>query len=523
MHGSCEGHLPIFLDIALELRPANHSGPGKWQTKQGGIYVAASVGTAILGRGADEYLIDDPFGSMQDARSETIRNSVWEWYNGTVYNRLQPGGAIIIIGHRMHEDDLAGRLIERMKAGDGADQWTIVRLPAIAEEPTKEYPEPDPLGRKPGEALWPASYPIKSLDRIRANTQPPRNWFALYQQRPTPDEGAMFMPDKITVRKDMNTSDVVVWVRAWDLAASLDGDWTAGVLLGRTRSGKVVVGGVRRLRGRPEAVSEAIAAQARLDTVKVKIALPVDPGQAGLAQKEAFVKLLNGFRVDFSPESGDKETRAARFAVQVNNNNVEMIEDTWNAAYREELRSFPNGKYVQGCPRLSLLMLGGDLRKLGVEVGNRVDPGSLLSRDAEPLDQAVGPPFGPQNLVEITLAFAQVVASRGLGERQSLSSGLDPQLQHRADLDSGCGQCACEQAPQFGNPARGDGATVDLRQRLGARPRLSRARISGLSNGSCLASKHQPVTLIRTPADQTTASHGAKCLSNYCRYGPILS
>jgi hypothetical protein len=149
---------------------------GKWWTKQGGIYIAASVGTAILGRGADEYLIDDPFGTMADARSEAIREAVWEWYNGTVYNRLQPNGAIILISHRMHEDDLAGRLIERMKAG--ADQWTIIRLPAIAEAPTEEYPDPDPLDRQPGEALWEAAYPLPALERIRANTLA-RNWSAL--------------------------------------------------------------------------------------------------------------------------------------------------------------------------------------------------------------------------------------------------------------------------------------------------------------------------------------------------------
>ncbi len=124
----------------------------------------------------------------------------------------------------------------------------------------------------------------------------------------------------------------------------MDGDWTAGVLRAATRSGKVVIGHVRRLRGRPEAVSDAIAAQARLDTVKVKIALPVDPGQAGIAQKDAFVKLLNGFRLDFSPESGEKETRAEPFAVQVSNGNVDMMEGEWNAAYVEELRRFPDGK-----------------------------------------------------------------------------------------------------------------------------------------------------------------------------------
>jgi hypothetical protein len=225
---------------------------GRWRTKQGGLYIAASVGTAILGRVADEYLIDDPFGSMTDARSEVIRDGVWQWYNGTVYNRLQPGGAIIIIGHRMHEDDLQGRLIERMKAGGDADQWTIVRLPAVAEAPTPEYPEPDPLGRQPGEPPWPSDWPIKALDRIRANTVPTRNWFALYQQKPTPDEGEMFTPDRIALRGEFNTSDVVVWVRGWDLAATVDGDWTVGVLMGKTRDKKIVVANVRRLRGRPD-------------------------------------------------------------------------------------------------------------------------------------------------------------------------------------------------------------------------------------------------------------------------------
>jgi hypothetical protein len=139
---------------------------------------------------------------MADARSQVIRDGVWEWFNGTVYNRLQPGGAIILINHRMHEDDLVGRLIERMKAG--ADTWTIICLPAVAEAPSEEYPEPDPLGRKVGEALWPSSYPIEALNRIRANTLA-RNWSALYQQRPTPDEGEMFVPERIKIRRSEGT------------------------------------------------------------------------------------------------------------------------------------------------------------------------------------------------------------------------------------------------------------------------------------------------------------------------------
>ena len=214
----------------------------------------------------------------------------------------------------MHEDDLVGRLIERMKAG--ADTWTIIRLPAVAEAPSEEYPEPDPLGRKVGEALWPASYPVAALDRIRANTLA-RNWSALYQQRPTPDEGEMFVPDRMNLR--VTTEDVYVWVRAWDLAGSKDGDWTCGVLMGKTKSGRIVVGNVVRMRGRPNEVAKKVLETARSDTNRIKIAMAVDPGQAGLAQKEFYVQYLQGFTLDFSPESGDKQTRAEPFAVQVNN------------------------------------------------------------------------------------------------------------------------------------------------------------------------------------------------------------
>ena len=111
---------------------------------------------------------------MEDAQSETIRRKVWEWYTGSVYNRLQPNGAIVLMNHRMHEDDLTGKLLAEM--ANGGDQWTIVRLPAIDDD---------------GNALWPEAYPIDALRRIQRNTLP-RFWSGLYQQNPTPDEGEYF-------------------------------------------------------------------------------------------------------------------------------------------------------------------------------------------------------------------------------------------------------------------------------------------------------------------------------------------
>src|SRR6478735_10204517 len=107
---------------------------------------------------------------MEDAQSETQRKRVWDWYRGTAYNRLMPK-AIVIIGHRMHDADLQGRLLAEQAAG--GDRWEVVELPAISPE---------------GEALWPEWYPI---ERIKRNTFP-RFWSAQYQQNPVPEEGDYF-------------------------------------------------------------------------------------------------------------------------------------------------------------------------------------------------------------------------------------------------------------------------------------------------------------------------------------------
>jgi hypothetical protein len=111
---------------------------GKWHTSAGGIYYSLGIGGSVLGRGGDCILIDDPYASMQDALSELTRKNVWDWYTGTAYNRLMPGGSIVVINHRMHEDDLCGRLLAQQAAG--GDKWEVVELPAINDA---------------GEALWP--------------------------------------------------------------------------------------------------------------------------------------------------------------------------------------------------------------------------------------------------------------------------------------------------------------------------------------------------------------------------------
>lgn len=160
------------IKLSADSRAAN-----RWHTDAGGMYVSAGVGTAITGRGANILLIDDPFKDRQEADSEITRQRVWDWYTSTAYTRLMPGGAVIVINTRWHDDDLTGRLLAEQE--NGGDKWEVLSLPAIQDD---------------GTALWPDWYPIERLNEIKG-VLPARDWNSLYQQNPIPDEGDFFKAD----------------------------------------------------------------------------------------------------------------------------------------------------------------------------------------------------------------------------------------------------------------------------------------------------------------------------------------
>jgi predicted phage terminase large subunit-like protein len=139
--------------------------------------LAAGVGGAITGFGADIFIIDDPFKNQQEADSEVARERVFEWYQSVVRTRLEPDGAIILIMTRWHQKDLAGRILEN------EDGWKIINLPAMAEDQ-------DQLGRTPGQALWPERYNEVALSELK-NDVGSRVWQALYQGSPSDPESAI--------------------------------------------------------------------------------------------------------------------------------------------------------------------------------------------------------------------------------------------------------------------------------------------------------------------------------------------
>ena len=152
----------------------------------------AGVGGALTGKGADLLVVDDPIRNQADAMSPTYRDKMWDWWQATAYTRLEPSGVAIVMMTRWHMDDLAGKLIADMR--QGGEHWTVIRMPALAEEDEHWLFGQWSWTRKAGEALWPERYPVSELEKIRRSTSSggPYWWSALYQQRPQPMGGSIF-------------------------------------------------------------------------------------------------------------------------------------------------------------------------------------------------------------------------------------------------------------------------------------------------------------------------------------------
>lgn len=302
-----------------------------WETEAGGGLRAVGVGAGITGMGGNLIIIDDPVKNRQEANSQAYRDRVWDWYTDDLYTRLEPDGAIILIMTRWHEDDLAGRLL----ADTEGDRWTVVNLPALAEEN-------DPLGRTPGQALCPERYDERALARIR--TVLGNSWYALYQQRPTAPEGEFFQRSWFEIVPALPVG--CKFVRWWDKAGSMDGDYTAGVLLAKAPGNTYYVADVVRgrwLAAEREAIIRQTAELDRLTYGNVTIWHEQETGSSGKDSAAATTKNLAGFSVHSERSTGDKAIRAEPFQAQAQAGNVKLLRGVWNTAYLSELTSFPQG------------------------------------------------------------------------------------------------------------------------------------------------------------------------------------
>lgn len=304
-----------------------------WETVQGGGVRAVGVGGGITGQGGNLIIIDDPVKSREEAESLAYRDRVWDWYRDDLYTRLEPGGAIILIMTRWHEDDLAGRL--EQDAQNGGEKWEVLTLPALAEAN-------DPLGRQAGEALCPERFSADDLDGIKT-VLGIRSFTALYQQRPQPAEGAMFKRHWFETVEA--APEGLSWVRYWDLAASTKttADYTASAAVALAKDGTLYIRDVIRDRWEwPDAkrviVQTMISEGGRHGIEK---ALHGIAAVQDLRRERSVAHIaLSGIDVD-----KDKVSRALPWAARAEALKVKLVRGAWVSLFLDEVCAFPQGTH----------------------------------------------------------------------------------------------------------------------------------------------------------------------------------
>jgi predicted phage terminase large subunit-like protein len=329
----------------------------KWSTNHGGEVIAAGVGGAMTGFGADILVIDDPVKGRAEADSETYRESTWDWYTEVARTRLMPGGRIVLCQTRWHEDDLAGRILAR------AGGWTILNLPALALDG-------DPLGRSPGEPLWPEWYGLTELADLRADLtseQGARGWQALYQQSPTADEGGMFKRAWFTRRwGDDDLPEMTYTVLAVDSAfkTGVHNDPSALTLWGTDGVDYYVLA---EWSGRWEfhELKQQIVAASRDKKPNLVLIEDTASGQSAIQELRRETKLpIVAHKVTAS-----KEARAQAVAPICEAGKVVLpTYAPWTGAWIDEHAAFPNGRHDERVDNTSaalarLAQLGFGIRK----------------------------------------------------------------------------------------------------------------------------------------------------------------
>jgi hypothetical protein len=190
---------------------------------------AAGVQGTIVGRGGNLIVIDDPHKDRAEAESLVIQRKIERGYESNIRTRLAPGGVIILVMHRWHTKDLAGRLERKEKRGDG-EVWKTYAFEALCE-----HPEEDPLGRKKGEALWPTRWTRKSLLAMKKGMGP-HVWAAMGQQRPKEKlEGTLWTERMIGDHRVLVAPDLSEIIVGVDPSGGETGDEVGIVTAGRGR------------------------------------------------------------------------------------------------------------------------------------------------------------------------------------------------------------------------------------------------------------------------------------------------
>ena len=319
----------IFPDANLS---ADSKASGRWDTKAGGMYYAVGVGSNLAGRGGDLIVIDDPH-SEQTAMSNSGFEDAWEWYTGGPRQRLQPGGAIVLVQTRWSQKDMTGQLIKSMAKDPLADQWEVIELPAIMPS---------------GSACWPEYWSLPDLESVKASI-PPSKWNAQYQQNPTGEDNAIIPRSWWKRWKKKNVPDLKYVIQSYDTAFTKreTSDYSAITTWGVFSPEE----------GGPPGLILLDSKKGRWDFPELKgIALEEyeywDPDTVIVEAKASGLPLTHELRntgipvVNFTPSKGnDKVSRVHSVSPLFEAGMVWAPEETFADEMIEEVAAFPNGEY----------------------------------------------------------------------------------------------------------------------------------------------------------------------------------
>lgn len=357
----------VFPETQLDTRSQSVEA---WLTSARGGFTAAGRGGGITGKGAHVLIVDDPIKNMEEADNFEIREKLEDWYFSTAYTRLAPGGGVLVIETMWHDDDLAGRLMTKMEFEEDADQFEVIRYPAISTEYEYRHPQtyefrrsdiadPALLGsgyeliREPKQALHEDRYSLTYLERVKANMAS-RIFSALYQQNPVPEEGLFFRQEWIHKAPACPSFRNRRFYIAWDFAISQKqrADYTVGVTLMQDEHDNLYVVDLKRFKGDTHRITnEFIAMIQRWSQYDgCSIQLGVEDGQIWKSLKQLLKAQMREEKAYVSIESmqalTDKESRARALQGRMEHRKFFFLEDSpWMQDVERELLRFPAGRH----------------------------------------------------------------------------------------------------------------------------------------------------------------------------------
>lgn len=346
----------LFPEVALQ---SDSKAAGRWSTNKSGEYFAIGVGGAVTGKGADLLIIDDPHSEQEATLAETnpeIYDKTYEWYTSGPRQRLQPGGAIVIVMTRWSKKDLTGQVVKAASMRDG-EQWEVIEFPAILPS---------------GKPLWPEFWRFEELEALRKEL-PSAKWQAQYMQAPTSDVSAIVKREWWRTWEEERPPPCEFLIQSWDTAflkterADYSACTTWGVFYqdgddGLPQSNIILLNALKKRMEFPELKQKAYQEYKQWEPDAVIV-------EAKAAGSPLIFELRHmGIPVqEFTPSRGnDKIARLNAVADLFASGRVWVPETRWAEELVEEVASFPSGDHDDMVDSMSQALLryrkGGFIR-----------------------------------------------------------------------------------------------------------------------------------------------------------------